>query len=437
MDSENLVSILILAYNNLQYMKDCLDSIFIQEYSNIEIIFSDDCSEEFDEEKIRSYIETNNQGNIVNYIINSNKSNYGIVKNFNTAIKLSSGDIIVHIAVDDAFFDRNVIKEIVKFHEKNDYLIAVGYLGYHDENLDKWQGYTPLPKNIQYINGEAINCYRKLCEIGSFFPSPGLSYKRELIDIYGYYDEDYKLIDDLSRFLYLTRSGCKIGFIDRFLIKYRTGGVTTSEEKSEKVKELIKLDMKRIEEKEILPYRNLFFNNPNVEAKNINNISFNQSNTFNQKTVFNGDGRVIIGKSTTLGYDLSPHFLGFYILLQARYPYSIIKIGSNTIFSNDVTIIAVNEISIGDNCLIGDRVTIFDCDFHEVNPDTRRDSYGKSGNVIIGNNVWIGTGVTILKGVKIGDNSIISANSVVTKDIANDSIAAGNPAKIVGSVYKE
>ena len=50
--------------------------------------------------------------------------------------------------------------------------------------------------------------------------------------------------------------------------------------------------------------------------------------------------------------------------------------------------------------------------------------------VIIGKNVWIGENCTILPGVTIGDNAVIGAGSVVTKDIPNDSIAIGNPARI-------
>jgi maltose O-acetyltransferase len=51
--------------------------------------------------------------------------------------------------------------------------------------------------------------------------------------------------------------------------------------------------------------------------------------------------------------------------------------------------------------------------------------------VTIGNDVWIGGNVTILPGVTIGDNCTIGAGSVVTHDIPANSIAAGNPAKLI------
>jgi len=60
----------------------------------------------------------------------------------------------------------------------------------------------------------------------------------------------------------------------------------------------------------------------------------------------------------------------------------------------------------------------------------------KTKEVIIGNNVWIGNNVLILKGVSIGDNAIIAAGSVVTKNVPEGSVVAGNPAKMIKSGVK-
>lgn len=135
-----------------------------------------------------------------------------------------------------------------------------------------------------------------------------------------------------------------------------------------------------------------------------------------------------------MGYPLAPHFYGFHELVQARTKDSKIKIGDNTILSNDIVLVAVKSIEIGENCLIGDRLTIYDCDGHEINPLFRNNSVGKISPVFIGDNVWIGSMVTILKGVSIGNNSIVAANSVVAHDVPNNSIVAGNPAKVVKEI---
>lgn len=56
--------------------------------------------------------------------------------------------------------------------------------------------------------------------------------------------------------------------------------------------------------------------------------------------------------------------------------------------------------------------------------------------IIVGNNVWIGANVTVVPGVTIGDNCVIGAGSVVTKDIPDNTVAVGNPCKVIKSIDK-
>lgn len=98
------------------------------------------------------------------------------------------------------------------------------------------------------------------------------------------------------------------------------------------------------------------------------------------------------------------------------------------------TFVAVKRITIGENVMIGVNTSIIDNDFHNTNP-VKRDLYNReeipSNPVSIGNNVFIGFNCTILKGVTIGDNSVIGANSVVLSSIPSNSIAIGNPCKVI------
>lgn len=104
----------------------------------------------------------------------------------------------------------------------------------------------------------------------------------------------------------------------------------------------------------------------------------------------------------------------------------------------------VNHIEIGAYTTMAGNVIITDNNSHPVNPEWRRKmrltpeghdmrtwKYSDNAPVIIGENVWIGINVRICKGVTIGDNSIIGANSVVTKSVPANSIAVGNPARVV------
>ena len=85
-------------------------------------------------------------------------------------------------------------------------------------------------------------------------------------------------------------------------------------------------------------------------------------------------------------------------------------------------------IEICDNTMIGQGTTIVTLN-HDLNLKTRHNATPKP--VKIGKNVWIGASCTILPGVIIGDNSVVGAGSVVVKSIPKNTIAVGNPAKVI------
>ena len=147
-----------------------------------------------------------------------------------------------------------------------------------------------------------------------------------------------------------------------------------------------------------------------------------------------GRGRVIIGDNVGLGYPLAIKLGKGDILLQARRKNAKLLIGKNTYLSNNVSIIACESVEIGEDCLIGDGVIIYDSDFHDINPETRHSGRGLCGAVKVGNNVFIGSRAVIQKGVSIGDNSVIANSSVVVSSIPENVVAGGNPAKIIKNI---
>lgn len=150
-----------------------------------------------------------------------------------------------------------------------------------------------------------------------------------------------------------------------------------------------------------------------------------------------GSGIVRIGEHVSLGYRPAPRLGSGEILLQARAGgrgMSCVEIGARTAISNNVSIIAMQSVRIGEGCQIGDGVTIFDSDFHEIDPATRSRSAGLIAPVAIGDNVWLGSRVMVLKGVTIGNNTVVAAGSVVTRALPANVVAAGVPAKIIRTI---
>ena len=113
-------------------------------------------------------------------------------------------------------------------------------------------------------------------------------------------------------------------------------------------------------------------------------------------------------------------------------------IGNNVGMSSPV-IWCNKRIVIGDNVKIGANTIILDTDCHAHSFMDRRNDitdWAEPQEIKIGNDVLIGMNTTILKGVTIGDRAIVGASSVVTKDIPADSVAAGNPARIIKTIDK-
>jgi maltose O-acetyltransferase len=148
-----------------------------------------------------------------------------------------------------------------------------------------------------------------------------------------------------------------------------------------------------------------------------------------------GKGQIVFGDNVQIGVKSSPNFYSHYTYLEARFEESRVIIGNNVSINNAFSLIAFSKITIEDEVLIGFNCSIIDNDGHELAIDKRTTGTPKTEDVHISKNVFIGNNVSILKGVTIGKNSIIGNGSLVTKDIPENTIAAGNPAKIIRTIH--
>ena len=115
---------------------------------------------------------------------------------------------------------------------------------------------------------------------------------------------------------------------------------------------------------------------------------------------------------------------------------SHIEVGKNFFANYNCTIIDVAKVKIGDNCQMAPNVAVYTAG-HPIHPDTRNTAYEYGKEVTIGDNCWIGGNSVICPGVHIGNNVVIGAGSVVTKDIPDWSIAAGNPCKVIRKITED
>jgi acetyltransferase-like isoleucine patch superfamily enzyme len=115
-----------------------------------------------------------------------------------------------------------------------------------------------------------------------------------------------------------------------------------------------------------------------------------------------------------------------------RYPNPELTIGKQTVIGHFCHLSCAGNMRIGENVLIADHVTIADSthEYGDVETPVLRQPFGLLRNTSIGDGSWIADKCTIL-GANIGKHCVIGANSVVTKDIPDYCVAAGNPAKIL------
>lgn len=108
-----------------------------------------------------------------------------------------------------------------------------------------------------------------------------------------------------------------------------------------------------------------------------------------------------------------------------------ITIGKNVFINFDCTFLALGGITIEDDVLIGPKVSLI-TENHPLNPLERKGLICKP--ILIKKNAWIGANATILPGVTIGENAVVAAGAVVSKDVPDNTIFGGIPAKFIKNI---
>lgn len=135
----------------------------------------------------------------------------------------------------------------------------------------------------------------------------------------------------------------------------------------------------------------------------------------------------LIGKELDDGFSLIPPF---YTTGGEN-----IRVGRNVFINQNCTMCDLGGIDIGDDVMIGPNVSIITSG-HPLEPSLRRTAV-TAKPIVIERNVWIAANVTIIGGVTISENSVVAAGAVVTRDVPPNTLAGGNPARVIRSIGDE
>ncbi len=133
------------------------------------------------------------------------------------------------------------------------------------------------------------------------------------------------------------------------------------------------------------------------------NVFFQSPVSFNRKMRFCGSGLIQLGEWTRNRGA---------VIIECIKKDSRLTIGKNVFFNQNDVVVCLNRIVIGDDCMFGPNVCLYDHD-HLYTSERVFSHNFKKGEIVIGNNVWVGANAVILRGTVIGDGAVIGAGTVI------------------------
>lgn len=230
-----LVSAIILSYNSGDFLIEAIDSVIQQDYPMIELIITDDGSDDFCENTLREYIEKNKQNNILKYSIIHREQNIGTVKNINYALAISKGEYIKILGGDDTYPIPNIFSQQVKCIQDSNTIVAIGKLQQcnhkmepiYDERVERSNSDLRKVLQMEYTAARRYIANRDIFPIAN----QAVCYHRKFFEKKGFCDEDFILIEDISLALKILSEAENASFMDVFTVNHRAKvGISTSRE---------------------------------------------------------------------------------------------------------------------------------------------------------------------------------------------------------------
>lgn len=224
-NSSPLVSIITLTYNRFEKLIKTIDSVFEQNYCNLEYIICDDGSNQFPTKIIEQYCKVGKQITLIKH------SNIGTVKNFNMAIKQCHGKYIIPLSANDYFASKEAVDKIVEKFEKTKANIITAKMACIADTGEVIE-IAPKKRKADLLrsgNNELI--FRELC-VSSFISGACTYYSREIISKYDGFNEKYRLIEDFPFYAQFLLDGGRIEFLDEITINYDLNGISSNKKLS-------------------------------------------------------------------------------------------------------------------------------------------------------------------------------------------------------------
>lgn len=235
MNNNILVSICVITYNSSSTVFETLESIKEQTYKNIELIISDDGSTDNTLEVCQEWLTKNKQRfNRIELI--TIEKNTGTPSNCNRAVKAAKGEWIKLIAGDDCLAP-NGIEDFVNDYNGDDLLVICNYKTFTVDNKGNKNFFTVPNTLVKKVTSKPVNKQFNELILRNYINAPSVIIKRILFDKIGYFDESYKLLEDLPFWIKATLNGYKFSYLPIFLVYYRISGNSVTSQTKKMINE--------------------------------------------------------------------------------------------------------------------------------------------------------------------------------------------------------
>ncbi len=217
MDKGILVSVLVLTYNASKTVIETLESIYRQDYENIELVIADDASTDDTIEVVNSWYNDHSE-RFSGYVVNVQPKNGGVPANLNAGIRKSNGKYIKIIASDD-LLSEDCISTNVEICEKNGYRHLITWLKKFSDGPNG-RTFEKVQPDLDFFSSSAQEQYNTLLK-GNIVYGCLFFAEKAFIEEMGMYDERYTLIEDYPMWIKMTRQGNKFNFHNAVTVFYR------------------------------------------------------------------------------------------------------------------------------------------------------------------------------------------------------------------------
>ena len=228
MKEQELISVIVITYNSENTILDTLDSINNQTYTNIEIVVSDDCSEDKTLELVRDYAHIN--GNV---IIVPDEKNRGVPANVNKGIRAATGRFFKIIAGDDILEPFSI--DAYKKHYEENVITVSDFSVFGSENEEVMEKTKKYFARLCFFYNLPQKKQRKVLAACSPIctPATGLI-SNELLEKVGYFSERYRYMEDYPFYFKCANNGICFKYLDEKLVRYRVSKNSLSHSFSKK-----------------------------------------------------------------------------------------------------------------------------------------------------------------------------------------------------------